>query len=79
MTDLSLQLLRHGYDALPREWARAEPGAQYVETRLLGHRAHVVRGEEGARLFSVASVVSRSGAQHEAISIAKLAILIIKA
>ena len=52
--DLSLQLARHGYGALPRVWADREgPDAWSLAAHatLLGRHALVVRGAEGARLF----------------------------
>jgi fatty-acid peroxygenase len=62
MSDLALELFRHGYGALPRLWATYADDARYAQTTLLGHRAHVVRGHEGGRLFYDESVVQRAGA-----------------
>src|SRR3954454_21604134 len=62
MADLAVELMRHGYLALPRVWARSEDDTTYVATRLLARRAHVVRGEDAARLFYDETVVQRSGA-----------------
>lgn len=59
--DLGLHLWRSGYRALPEERARHR-GASAFETRLAGHRAVVVRGRDGARLFYDTSVVQREGA-----------------
>ena len=48
--DLALRLWRQGYDAIPaaRGWSA---GRDAFVTRMLGRRALVVRGEEGARPF----------------------------
>ena len=48
--DLAVRLWRQGYDAIPaaRGWP---PGRDAFVTRMLGRRALVVRGEEGARLL----------------------------
>jgi fatty-acid peroxygenase len=59
--ELSLALMRHGYDALPRLAARAADPDAYV-VRFLGRNALVVRGEEGARLFYDNQVMTRQGA-----------------
>jgi fatty-acid peroxygenase len=63
MPDLALELLRHGYRALPRLWDHAgNAGADHAETRLLGHRAVVVRGAQGAQLFYDETLVRRADA-----------------
>ena len=52
--DLSLQLVRHGYDALPRMWGDGDPSGRrpsVMHATLLGRHALVVRGPEAARLF----------------------------
>jgi fatty-acid peroxygenase len=59
--DLGLRLRRSGYRALPEERTRHD-GADTFATTLLGHRAVVVRGREGARLFYDTAVVERAGA-----------------
>lgn len=61
MKDLSLSLLRHGYDALDRHRPATET-PQAFSTRLLGRRYVVVTGERGARLFYDEDLVARSGA-----------------
>ncbi|GAB6983581.1 cytochrome P450 [Nocardioides pyridinolyticus] len=60
-TDLGLHLWRSGYRALPEE-RRAHAGADVFESSLLGNRAVVVRGREGARLFYDESAVERATA-----------------
>lgn len=62
MVDLAVQLYRYGYEALPRLWGTHVGDPSYAATRLLGHRAHVVRGEAGARMFYDESVIRREGA-----------------
>jgi fatty-acid peroxygenase len=62
MSDLALELFRHGYTALPRLWDAEPEATDYLRHRMLGRTAHVVRGEEGARLFYDESVVQREGA-----------------
>jgi fatty-acid peroxygenase len=59
--DLGLHLLRSGYRALPEERS-AHDGADAFTTSLLGRRAVVVRGREGARLFYDGEVTHRRGA-----------------
>ena len=59
--DLAGQLLRRGYLALPREHRR-HADADVFETSVLGRRAVVVRGRDGAQLFYDNSVVKRNGA-----------------
>ncbi|MDF1605399.1 cytochrome P450 [Nocardioides sp. YIM 152315] len=59
--DLAAQLLRRGYLALPHEH-RQHGGADVFGSSVLGRRAVVVRGREGARLFYDTSVVERAGA-----------------
>jgi len=59
--DLAWRLLRDGYEALPRERERQGADQAFVG-RLLGRRAVVVRGPEGARLFYDESTVARHGA-----------------
>jgi fatty-acid peroxygenase len=62
VTDLAIALLRRGYDALPDLWSQAPTArSDLVWTRLLGRRAMVVRGPDGARLFYDDSLVERSG------------------
>ncbi|WP_205472484.1 cytochrome P450 [Nocardioides sp. SYSU D00038] len=61
MTDLTLQLLRHGYDAVAVDRASRGGGDPYV-SRLLGRRAVVVRDPEGVRTFYDEGVVRRRGA-----------------
>jgi len=57
-SDLATDLLRHGYEALPR--ARARRGHDDAfRARLLGRRTLVVRGEEGARLLYDESRIRR--------------------
>lgn len=66
--DLTVQLLSRGYEALPRLWDKRyaqgdSPGSVRLAApaRLMGHRALVVRGPEGAALFYDESLVERSG------------------
>lgn len=59
--DLAAQLLRRGYLALPREH-RDRGGADVFETSVLGRRAIVMRGRDGARMFYDPDVVEREGA-----------------
>jgi fatty-acid peroxygenase len=59
--DLALHLWRSGYRALPEERSRHD-GADIFEASMLGRRAVVVRGREGARVFYDPSVVAREGA-----------------
>lgn len=61
MVDLVLHLWRSGYRALPEQRGR-HGGADVFETTLMGRRAVVVRGPEGARLFYDTTVVHREGA-----------------
>ena len=61
MTDLAGRLLRHGYRGVELD-RRARSGGDTYATRMLGHRAVVVRGPAGAELFYDESVVQRSGA-----------------
>jgi fatty-acid peroxygenase len=60
-TDLSVGLWRHGYDELPRRRMCAEDPDAYV-VRLLGQRALVVQGEDGARLFYDQAMVRHGAA-----------------
>jgi len=60
MTDLAVRLLREGYPAIDRDRAARREEPTYP-TRLLGRRAVVLSGREGARLFYDESVVERSG------------------
>jgi fatty-acid peroxygenase len=60
-SEISVTLLRHGYDALTRLRAAAG-GADWFEARMLGRRALVVRGEEGVRTFYDPQLVTRKGA-----------------
>lgn len=56
--ELASELLRHGYEGLPR--ARAQhAGDDAFAARLLGRRTLVVRGEEGARLLYDESRIRR--------------------
>jgi fatty-acid peroxygenase len=59
--DLGLHLWRAGYQALPQQRSD-HGGADVFESSLLGHRAVVLRGRAGARLFYDQSVVQRDGA-----------------
>jgi fatty-acid peroxygenase len=59
--DLSFHLWRSGYRALPEQRSH-RGGADVFETSLLGRRAVVVRGRDGARLFYDPAVVERQGA-----------------
>lgn len=61
MTDLTLRLRADGYRALESDRV-ARGGGRTWESRLLGRRAVVVRGQDGARLFYDESVVRRRGA-----------------
>lgn len=65
--DLALRLWRQGYDAIPaaRGWS---PGRDAFVTRLLGRRALVVRGVEGARLFYDTGRVRRRRAAPAALA-----------
>ena len=65
--DLALRLWRQGYDAIPaaRGWA---PGRDAFVTRMLGRRALVVRGEEGARLLYDTGLVGRRKAVPAALA-----------
>jgi fatty-acid peroxygenase len=64
--ELSVAMLRHGYDALPRLWSTIAPDDDAVEARLLGKNALVVRGADAARLFYDDSLVERRGAAPRA-------------
>jgi len=59
--DLAWALWRDGYRAIPEERARHD-GEEAFGCRLLGRRALVVRGPEGARAFYDESLVRRKGA-----------------
>jgi fatty-acid peroxygenase len=59
--DLSFHLWRAGYRALPEQRSH-RGGTDVFETSLLGRRAAVVRGRDGARLFYDPAVVEREGA-----------------
>jgi fatty-acid peroxygenase len=61
MSDLALRLRTDGYRALEHD-RTARGGDRTWETRLLGRRAVVVRGQDGARLFYDESVVRRRDA-----------------
>lgn len=61
MTDLAWRLLTHGYRAIDADRA-ARGGAGTYPTRLLGRRAVVVSGEQGAELFYDESRMERAGA-----------------
>jgi len=67
ITDLGLHLWRAGYRALPDARSR-HGGADVFESSLLGRRAVVVRGSDGARLFYDAAVVQREGAVPAALA-----------
>jgi fatty-acid peroxygenase len=60
-TDLALRLLVDGYGAVNRLRAAAG-GGDWFETRMLGRRALVVRGEDGVRMFYDPALVTRTGA-----------------
>lgn len=60
--DLAPQLLRHGYQAIPRVRAQHAAGADAFAARLLGRRTVVVRGEEGSRALYDESRIRRRGA-----------------
>ncbi|MDN4160413.1 cytochrome P450 [Nocardioides abyssi] len=61
--DLSLRLLRHGYDAVAADRAAhgVPPDAGAHATRLVGRRAVVVRSEAGVRFFYDESAAERKG------------------
>lgn len=59
--DLAWTMWRDGYRAIPEERARHD-GEDAFGCRLLGRRALVVRGPEGARAFYDESLVRRKGA-----------------
>src|SRR4051812_1043857 len=60
-SDIAVRLFRDGYDAL--EVLRStEGGDDWFAARLLGHRALVVRGEDGVRAFYDPDLVRRHGA-----------------
>lgn len=59
--DLAWTLWRDGYRAIPEERARHD-GEDAFSCRLLGRRALVVRGPDGARAFYDESLVRRKGA-----------------
>ena len=59
--DISVRLLLGGYDAL-EQLREANGGQDWFAARLLGRRALVVRGEEGARRFYDPDLVTRKGA-----------------
>ena len=65
--ELSLQLLRGGYAALKDNVHRHGRDGTYP-ARMLGRRAHVVWGAEGARLFYDTSLVQRAGAVPPALA-----------
>lgn len=70
MTDLALRLRTDGYRALEHD--RIDRGGRRTwESRLLGRRAVVVRGRDGARLFYDESVVER----HRAVPLPLAALL----
>lgn len=63
--DLAWRLWRDGYRGIPQERARRKgkyAGGDVFAARLLGRRAVVVRGPEGARSFYDESLVKRRGA-----------------
>ena len=63
--DLSLSLLRRGYDALPSFWDSVPTAAgswrELAPTTLFGRQAFVLRGEHAVRLFYDEDVVQRDG------------------
>lgn len=59
--ELTLALVRHGYDAVARLRERAG-GADWFQVRMLGRPALVVRGPLGVRTFYEPDLVSRKGA-----------------
>jgi len=59
--EITIGLVRHGYDALNR-LRRSAGGADWFEARMLGRRALVVRGEDGVRTFYDPRLVTRKGA-----------------
>lgn len=61
--DLTLRLLRHGYDAVAADRAArgVAPDAGTHASRLAGRRAVVVRSEPGARFFYDESAAERKG------------------
>jgi fatty-acid peroxygenase len=59
--EIVIGLLRHGYEALER-LRQASGGTDWFGATMLGRRALVVRGEEGARRFYDADLVTRRGA-----------------
>jgi fatty-acid peroxygenase len=61
LSELSVRLLRDGYDAVSR-LREANGGADWFTARMLGRRALVVRGEEGVRTFYDPDLVTRKGA-----------------
>jgi fatty-acid peroxygenase len=61
MSDLALRLLRDGYRAIEGDRADRGGGPTYA-TRLLGRRAVVLGGADGARLFYDEHAVRRAGA-----------------
>jgi fatty-acid peroxygenase len=61
MPDLAVELLRHGYGALEIDRRRRGGGRSYA-SRLLGRRAVVLGGSEGARLFYDEEAVERTRA-----------------
>jgi len=61
MTDLALQLLRHGYRAVEVD-RRARRGGTTYPSRMMGRRAVVLGGPDGARAFYDESLVRRKGA-----------------
>lgn len=65
--DLAYRLWREGYRALAEQRARADGDAAF-EHRLLGRRAVVVRGREGARLFYDTDTIERRKAVPAALA-----------
>lgn len=61
MTDLAVRLLRDGYRAVARDREDRGGGTTYA-SRLLGRRAVVLGGADGARVFYDEDVVERKGA-----------------
>jgi fatty-acid peroxygenase len=59
--ELSVQLLRKGYTALTANVSQRGQGGSYL-ARMLGRRALVVWGADGARLFYDGTLVQRAGA-----------------
>jgi len=59
--EIGIRLLLHGYEALEK-LRLASGGGDWFVARMLGRRALVVRGEEGARRFYDPDLITRKGA-----------------